>query len=276
MEIRGNTILITGGSSGIGLELAIQLRALGNTVIVTGRDPSKLDAVLQKSRGIHTLQSDVSDPLAIAHLHAEVTESFPALNVLINNAGIMRKVNFRTGAMDFGALQSELEVNLGGTIGMVAHFLPHLRAQSRAAIVNVSSGLAFVPLAVSPIYCATKAAIHSFTQSLRIQLDGTRISVFELAPPITDTSLFRRDFGATEFVPVRKMPVETLVKHAIAGLRRDHLEIRPGLSNGLKLMSRLAPAFILRQLNRGTAEVLAPQTAEQAGVVMSARARDHR
>jgi len=255
MQIFDNTMLITGGTSGIGFELARQLGALGNTVILTGRDRSKIDTARQKLPGCHMFQSDVSDPTAIARLHAEIIESFPELNVLINNAGIMRRVDLFAGAADIKSLTDEVEIDLLGAIDMVVQFLPHLKAQKRAAIVNVSSGLAFVPLAAFPIYCAAKAAIHSFTQSLRIQLKDTRITVFELAPPITDTALVGPDSGTADVVRVKKMPVQTLVKSAIDGLRNDRLEIRPGLSNGLKIMSRVAPDFILKQLNRRTAQL---------------------
>ena len=143
----------------------------------------------------------------------------------------------------------EVEINLNGAIRMAVEFLPHLKRQKRATIVNVSSGLAFVPLPILPVYCATKAAIHSFTQSLRIQLRNTNISVFELAPPITATSLFR-DNMSTDDVNVKPMDVKILVKGAINGIKNDQLEIRPGLSNMLKIMSRLAPNFILKQLSK--------------------------
>jgi len=133
-----------------------------------------------------------------------------------------------------------------GVIRMAAQFLPQLKAQNRAAIVNVSSGLAFVPLAISPVYCATKAAIHSFTQSLRIQLKNTNIAVFELAPPITATPLFSDGISIND-IGVKPMDVTTLVKYAIDGLERDRFEIRPGPSNRSKIMSRLALIYTARE-----------------------------
>jgi uncharacterized oxidoreductase len=132
--------------------------------------------------------------------------------------------------------------------------------QERAAIVNVSSGLAFVPIAISPIYCATKAALHSFTQSPRIQSKDTNVIVFELAPPITATPLFEGDIS-TDDVRVKPMDVEALVQHAINGIAKDRFEIRPGLSNLLKLMSRLAPNFILKQLGKPVDRMLAQSKA---------------
>jgi len=257
MKMTNNTILITGGTSGIGLELAIQLLALDNTIIVTGREKSKLDETKKKLPQIHTIQSDVSDPKEIAILYEKVTKDFPDLNVLINNAGIMRKINLQDKDINLEKITQEIEINLMGPIRMVIQFLPHLKAQQSAAIVNVSSGLAFVPLPISPIYCATKAGIHSFTQSLRIQLKNTNIKVFELAPPATETPLFRGDFSTDDLGGIKSMDVHTLAKFAIAGLQKDTLEIRPGPSNALKVMSRVAPEFIVNQLGKSVDKMLA-------------------
>src|SRR5579859_6082481 len=181
MDMTRNTILITGGSSGIGFELARQL-CEDNTVIITGRDPEKLNAAKSALSKIHAIQSDVSQAGAIATLHDEVTRDFPALNILINNAGIMRKVNLLDGEADLSAITREVETNLSGPIRTVRQFLPHLQKQQIAAIVNVTSGLAFVPFPISPVYSATKAGLHAFTQALRVQMRKTRVKIFELAP----------------------------------------------------------------------------------------------
>jgi uncharacterized oxidoreductase len=130
---------------------------------------------------------------------------------------------------------------------MVQQFLPHLKTRKDALIVNVSSGLAFIPFPISPVYCATKAAIHSFTQSLRVQLAGTGVTVIELAPPAVETPLLRGEF-AQEMKGQKGMDVKELARHAIAGIEANTLEIRPGLSNVLKLMSRVAPQFMLKQM----------------------------
>jgi uncharacterized oxidoreductase len=256
MKIVGNTILITGGTSGIGFELATRFLALGNTVIVTGQSRSHLDDAARNLPGVHALQSDVSDPAAIADLCRSTVKEFPGLNMLINNAGIMRKINLQAFGADLHDLTREIEVNLNGAIRMAVQFLPQLKNQHRAAIVNVSSGLAVVPLAIAPVYCAAKAAIHSFTQSLRIQLQNTSVAVFELAPPITDTALFRSDLSVDD-VGVKPMDVGVLGQHAIDGIASDRLEIRPGLSNMLKLMSRVAPDFIAGRLGKSTGHILA-------------------
>ncbi len=258
MRLTGNTILVTGGTSGIGLELATQFAALDNTVIVTGRNQSKLDAARKTLPSVHAIQSDASEPTAITDLYDHVAGRFPNLNMLINNAGLMRKLNFHTFRSDLRDLTGEVEINLDGPIRMTVQFLPLLKAQKTAAVLNVSSGLAFVPLAISPVYCAAKAAIHSFTQSLRLQLKHTNVTVFELAPPITETSLFQGDMSWSD-VSVKPMKVTVLVQHALDGIKHDRLEIRPGLANILKIMSCVAPSFMAQQLDKPVDRMLAHQ-----------------
>ena len=246
MKLERKTVLITGGTSGIGLELARQLLARGNTVIVTGRDQDRLATAAQAFKGLHTIRSDVSDPEAIATLHETVLSRFPTLDMLVNNAGIMRniKLNEERSLQD---VTPEIEINLTGPIRMVQQFLPHLKAQTGALIVNVSSGLAFIPFPAAPVYCAAKAGIHSYTQSLRVQLQGTGVTVIELAPPGVETPLFRGEF-AEEMRGQKAMSVQVLAKRAIAGIEAGKLEIRPGLANVLKAMSRVAPGFMLKQM----------------------------
>jgi uncharacterized oxidoreductase len=246
MKLEKRTILITGGTSGIGLELAKQLQQRGNTIIVTGREQKKLDTTRQELPGVHTFKSDVSDPTAIAALHDSVLAQFPQLDTLINNAGIMRNLDLNQDR-DLTDVTREIEINLTGPVRMIQQFLPHLKTRREALIVNVSSGLAFVPFPTSPVYCATKAAMHSFTQSLRVQLDGTSVTAIELAPPGVETPLFRGEF-AQEMKGQKGMDVTVLARRAIAGIEQGKLEIRPGLSNVLKAMSRIAPQFMLRQM----------------------------
>jgi uncharacterized oxidoreductase len=246
MKLEKRTVLITGGTSGIGLELAKQLHQRGNTVIVTGRDQEKLVAAKRALPDIHTFKSDVSDPGAIAALHDSVLAQFPALDTLVNNAGIMRNLNLNQDR-DLNDVTREIEINLIGPVRMVQQFLPHLKSRKGALIVNVSSGLAFIPFPASPVYCATKAAVHSFTQSLRVQLDGTGVTVIELAPPAVETPLLRGEF-AEEMKGQKGMDVNVLARRAIAGIEAGKLEIRPGLSNVLKAMSRIAPQFMFNQM----------------------------
>ncbi len=256
MKLEGNTILVTGGSSGIGLSLARALVQRGNTVIVTGRDQAKLDRAKKEEPKLVTIKSDVSVLSDIDALHARVTREHPALDVLINNAGIMRTINVHK-ELTAEQFTNEVDVNLKGPMWMVHRFLPHLKNQASAAIVNVSSGLAFVPLPTCPVYCATKAGLHSFSQSLRVQLKNTKVQVFELAPPATETELLADTMTAEDRKGVTVMPTEQLVAATIKGLANDELEIRPGQANALRMMSRLAPGFILAQLSKPVDRMLA-------------------
>lgn len=253
MNLSGNTILITGGSSGIGLEFAKAFVAKKNTVIITGRNPDRLREIKAAHPQIHTIVSDVAQPDSIQDLLRKVSSDFPKLNILINNAGIMNELNFHHALSD-QKLSEEIEINLMGPIRMSSAFLPHLKRQSTAALVNVSSGLAFVPLPLSPIYCATKAALHSFTQSLRVQMQKTSVKIFEVAPPATATPLLAKS-DESDMKGITIMSVEEMVRQSIAGMERDQLEIRPGQSNQLKFMSRLAPDFILKQLSKSAARM---------------------
>jgi uncharacterized oxidoreductase len=261
MTLTSNTILITGGGSGIGYELTKQLTALGNTILITGRDQTKMDRATAALPRVHTFRSDVSDPKAIATLYEKVTEQFPELNILITNAGIMREINVHDIAGSLEDITREIEINLSAPIRMVKQFLPHLQTQSAAAIMNVSSGLAFVPLPISPVYCATKAGPHSFTESLRVQLKNTKVKVFELAPPATQTELLAA-FSSEDMKGVSIMKVEDMVKVAIKGMQTDRLEIRPGQANQLKMMSRVAPGYILKQMSRSVDRMLRTQNSE--------------
>ena len=189
MNMSGNTVFVTGGGTGIGQGLAEALHAAGNTVVVAGRRASALDAVVAANPGMHALALDVADPASIAAAARRITADFPALNVLINNAGIMQVEDVLAGAVGTAVAEATILTNVLGPIRLIAALLPHLRAQAAAAIVNVTSGLAFVPRADTPTYGASKAAMHSYSQSLRHQLRDTSVQVIELAPPLVATDL---------------------------------------------------------------------------------------
>jgi uncharacterized oxidoreductase len=246
MQMIGRTILITGGSSGIGLEVARQLLGRGNTVIVTGREQGRLDQACAELPDLQAIVSDAADPGAIEALHRQVTERFPRLDVLVNNAGIMRKIDLAAERTPED-LTREIGINLAAPMQMVQQFLPTLRGRPQALIVNVTSGLAFVPFKIAPVYSATKAGLHAYTRCLRAQLAGSSVAVVEVAPPGTETPLFRGDFEA-EMRGQKAMPVETLVRHMIRGIETGKQDIRPGLSRVLWLASRVAPATIFNQL----------------------------
>ena len=253
MKFTGHTILITGGSAGIGLAFAAKFLELGNEVIVIGRRPLALDAAKARHPRLHTIAGDVRDPNSVTLLAAEVKERFPKLDVLMNNAGILVQRNLRVSAASLEDLTAEIDTNVNGTIRTVSALIGLLTA-NRGTIINVSSALAFVPLPSAPIYCATKAAIHSFTTSLRFQLEGTGVRVVELMPPTVRTDLSRD-------IPEGRMKLITtdeLVATTISALEAGRTEIRPGQSNLLHWLSRLAPGIINRLLYQES-KVLIPK-----------------
>jgi uncharacterized oxidoreductase len=248
MKLKDNTILITGGSSGIGLELARQLMSLGNTVIITGRDQTKLDQAAQNLPGIHTIQSDVSRPEAIEALFEKVTRQFPQLNFLINNAGEMRRLDLHDKSLDVYDIDREIVINLSGPVRMVQQFLQWLGTKQNATILNVTSGIAFVPFPLSPIYSATKSGLRAYTRALRVQVKKDNIKVFELVAPAAHTPLhdkFRDDVDAKMLMQPNK-----LVAATIKGLQHDNFEILPGIAKVLKFMSRLVPGLIFNQISK--------------------------
>src|SRR5271157_5356916 len=190
MQTRNNTTLITGGATGIGFALAESFVKLGNEVIICGRRVDKLEDAKRRLPALTIRRCDVSREKDRDDLCAWTEENFEGLNVLVNNAGIQRQVDLTKGIEDLLKNEDEIEINLKAQIYLAAQFVPMFSKHKEAAIVNVSSGLGFVPLTIFPIYSATKAAIHSFTMSLRYQLRGTSIKVFEVIPPtVYDTEL---------------------------------------------------------------------------------------
>ena len=202
MNITGNTILITGGGSGIGRALAEALQAKGNTIIIAGRRERVLDEVTEANPGMQSMLLDIQDKADIAAFARDAVARFPALNVVINNAGIMKDEDIVAGR-DLAIAEETIETNLLGPIRLTAALLPHLLGQPRATVMTVSSGLAFVPMVVTPTYSATKAAIHSWSMALRQQLAGTSTEVIELAPPYVQTELR----GADQLVDPAAMPL---------------------------------------------------------------------
>jgi uncharacterized oxidoreductase len=215
MNLSGNTILITGGGSGIGRGLAEALHALGNQVVIAGRRKKALEETTAANPGMKSLTLDIESPSAIREFAAQIAADYPALNVLINNAGIMRPEHLLAQQADLADAEATVTTNLLGPIRLTAALLPHLQRQPHSTIVNVSSGLAFVPLSLTPTYCATKAAIHSYTQSLRYQLRSTSIEVLELIPPYVQTHLMD---GAED---PRAMPLDKYLAEVMEILKTE-------------------------------------------------------
>jgi len=250
MKLSGNTILITGGSAGIGLAFANKFVELGNEVIVTGRNQDRLDTVAKANPKLQTICSDAADPRAIVDLARTIKDRFPKLNVLMNNAGIMVYRNLGLDD-DLASLTSEIDINLSGPIRLISALIDQLKA-SKGTIINVSSGLAFVPLQAAPIYCATKAAMHSYTIALRQQLHDQGVEVVELMPPAVKTELAPAPADAN----VKMITTDVLVDSTIKALGKGKLEIRPGQANQLRFMSRWAPDFINGQLAKASKSLI--------------------
>jgi uncharacterized oxidoreductase len=244
MDLKNSTILITGGTSGIGLELVKQLTQQGATIIVTGRKQEALDNARRLFPKIHVFRSDVSDPQDIERLYKEVTQQFPGLNMIINNAGEMRLLDVQDTSKDLENITREIDINLTGTIRMVHQFLPYLIKKHSAAIVNVSSAIAFMPYSTAPVYSASKAGVHAYSQALRLQLDKTSVKVIELIPPGVNTNL-QNDWVLPPN-PSQMMDVDKLVSVAIKGLLNDTPEIKPFLVNVIKFLSRLMPNQLMK------------------------------
>lgn len=208
MKTQGNTILVTGGGSGIGRALAQRWHALGNAVIVAGRRQEALDETIAGRDGMHAYKLDIDDPRAIEEFAAKLVASHPDLNLLVNNAGVMRYED-ATARRDLKDAEETVITNLLGPIRLTNALIDHLAGQPDAGIVNVTSGLAFVPLPKAPTYSATKAAMHSYTQALRQQLKG-KVEVVELAPPAVRTDLTPGQSNRDGYMPLEEFADEAI------------------------------------------------------------------
>ena len=232
MKMQSNTIFITGGTSGIGKGLAEAFHQLGNQVIISGRREERLRSVCAANPGMRHFVLDVTDQKAVRNIARRIIEEFPGLNCVFNNAGIQRRYDFAAGKpLDNPAMVAEIQTNLLGLIRVSAEFLPRLKEKQNATLLNVSSGLAFVPLAVFPVYCATKAAVHSFSLSLRHQLKDSRVRVIELIPPYVATEL--GGGSPTPAGALRQMPLETFITETMKELSGDADEIAIGGAKNL-------------------------------------------
>jgi len=225
MKMTGNTILITGGATGIGYALAEKFLALGNEVIICGRRERKLKEAQNKHPYLHIFTCDVADSKDRERLLDWVVAEFPSLNILINNAGIQRDIDFNKGMEDLISGQNEISINLEAPIYLTALFFKQLENKENSAIVNVSSGLAFWPMPAVPIYCATKIALHTYTMLLRQQLLKTGIKVFEIIPPAVESELNiegRKNRG----LGIKLVSAAKFVEVVVKGFEKDEFEIK--------------------------------------------------
>ncbi|WP_022823393.1 SDR family oxidoreductase [Hymenobacter norwichensis] len=243
MNLANNTVLITGGASGIGFALAERFVRAGSTVIVCGRRADKLQEAQQKLPGLHTHVCDVGNAAERVALLDWVRNEFPALNVLVNNAGIQNRVQLATDTEEWETRRQEIIINVEAPIHLAMLFIEQLQAQSHPAIINVTSGLAFTPAAFVPIYSATKAALHSFTLSLRHQLNQTPIQVLEIVPPAVNTDLGGpglHTFG---------VPVDDFADSVMARLAAGEVEVGYESSETRRLASRAELDAAFEQMN---------------------------
>ncbi|HKK45391.1 MAG TPA: SDR family NAD(P)-dependent oxidoreductase [Balneolaceae bacterium] len=231
MNISGNTILITGGTSGIGLGFAEAFLNQGNDVIICGRREQRLKQIKKKHPEIIIRISDISKDEQRQSLFEWVAKHHPKTNMLINNAGVQLKTDL-TQPVDMQRVRTETDVNFYGPIHLSSLFARHLADKKDGAIINISSGLAFTPIAWMPIYCATKAALHSLTLSLRHQLKDTPVKVFEIIPPSVDTEL-GHDYRSDPNKSHGGMPISDFVDEALDALKKDKLEYAVGRSKNL-------------------------------------------
>jgi uncharacterized oxidoreductase len=232
MKTSGNTILITGGTAGIGKAFAEQFFKEGNTIIICGRRAERLEQMKEAHPGLITRVCDLANEQLRTELCEWVIKNYPTLNVLINNAGMQLAVDL-TKPVDLKLVREELETNLIAYIHLSSLLVSHLETKKDAVIINISSGLAFAPLAFMPIYCASKAAVHSYTLSLRHQLKKTSVKVYEIAPPSTDTELGHQR-RADKTQSHGGAPISEFLAEAMEGLKNDISEIAVGESKGLR------------------------------------------
>ncbi|MBB3979709.1 putative oxidoreductase [Rhizobium azooxidifex] len=218
MKMTGNTIFITGGGSGIGRGLAEAFHKLGNQIIISGRRKANLEETVKANPGMAAYEMDITDPESIQSVAKKIVADYPALNVLVNNAGIM-PFDDASGTIDEVSMQNVVTTNILGPIRMTSALVEHLKAQPSAVIINNTSVLAFVPLAYNAVYSATKAALHSYSMSQRFTLRDTSVKVQEIAPPWVDTDLIKKSGDP------RAMPLDAFINETMTKLATDHEEI---------------------------------------------------
>lgn len=235
MDVNGKVVLLTGGSAGIGREVARQLKAKGASIVLTGRDPVRLDAM--RADGFEVLAADLSNAAGVDALVAMLGDR--SIDILINNAGQLVDHDFRKGAPDADAADQGIYANLSAPIRLITALVPRLRDRPQAAIVNVTSGLAIAPAARQPVYCATKAGLRFYTLALREQLKDTSVRVIEALPPVVDTQMNAGN-------PMKKMPADECARQIIAAIERGRDEANIGMTRTLRIVESIAPSLARR------------------------------
>jgi len=244
MKLDKKTALVTGGGSGIGLAISAALLENGVKVIIAGRSKARLEKAKQQHPKLEFEVCDITNSDQIKNLVTVLDDKYGGIDLLINNAGVFEAVDYTKPVESFDMQELEMSIDFAGPIRMVHYFLPMLKNKKEAAVVNVTSGLAFVPLALAPIYCASKAGLHTWSRSFRYQMANTGISVFELMPPLVETDM------VSDFKGQKMMQPDAVANDFIKGFLADKYEITPGQASQLKMMSRLAPGFIFNALNK--------------------------
>ena len=252
MKLSNNTILITGGSSGIGLALAKEFLKHDNVVIICGRSAQKLERARSENPGLRTITCDVSDELSAAEMVNAILKDYPSLNILVNNAGMMHLHDMVNDSLSLELQKREIMTNVYGVVSLCDRLLPHFKKQKQSAIINVTSGLAVMPFAAAPVYAATKAAVHSYSMSMRTALKNTSVSVFELLPPMVDTEMTH----SMEMPGMKKIQPDRLAQITLAKLKHSQPEIRPGASAMMIGMYRWFPWMINKMMNSMVPKIL--------------------
>lgn len=230
MQIAGKTVLVTGGTDGIGRQLALQLQALGADVVITGRNAERLSRA--RSEGMEAIAADLTGPDGIEAVMRGLAGR--SVDILVNNAGMGSTHDYRVAQPDPAGDEAALWLNLHAPIRLIGALMATLKTRPEAMIVNVTSGLAIAPSAGTPVYCATKAALRSYTQSLRAQLKGTHIHVIEALPPVVDTAM-------TTALSGRKLSPQECARQIIAAMQSNAAEANVGMVRILKAVNQVAP-----------------------------------
>ena len=238
MQLNNNTVFITGGASGIGLALAEEFLNYKNTVIICGRSTEKLELARQRYPSLNTMRCDVSNMMDIQQALEQIKAGFDSLNIVVNNAGIQHRFDFYDDENAIKKIDEEIDINFRAVVHLTKLFLPLLKKAPEAAIINISSFLGIVPKKSAPGYCATKAALHAFSKSLRYQLENTSIKVFEIITPLVDTDMTR---GRED--DMKKLSPQLLAREILRNLESDNLEIKPGQTKMVMLFNRLFPSL---------------------------------